>query len=120
MEQLRAAEEVYDKEAAAVRARIAAQHAEVDAVKAELERNTREAVKDYFEMVLGRSSWPDGFPQQFVLAYDADSKLLAIDYMLPDWSVVPEAKTYKFVKARDAMEPVPESSWRSMPTWRHG
>lgn len=106
------ARKAYDQEVVEAHARAAAKHAEIDAIKAELAQSNTESVKNYFEMVLGSSSWPDGFPQQFVLAYDRDSKLLGIDYMLPDWSVVPEAKGYRYVKARDEIEAAPDTSSR--------
>lgn len=107
VEEARAA---YEREIDDLRARTAAQHAEVDAIKRELEQGNPATVKDYFEMVLQRSSWPDGFPQQFVLAYAPENKLLAIDYMLPDWSIVPEGKGYRYVKARDALDTIPETA----------
>lgn len=100
----------YDEQARLEEAKVAAEHAEIDAIKAELERHTPESVVSYFEMVLGGSSWPDGFPQTFVLAYDPASRLLGVDYMLPDISVVPAEKGYKYTKARDVIEPVAEAA----------
>lgn len=104
------ARKAYDEEVAAAHARAAAKDAEIDAIKLELEQNSTESVKSYFELVLGSSSWPDGFPQQFTLAYDRESKLLGVDYMLPDWSAVPEAKAFRYVKARDLIESTPETA----------
>lgn len=108
--QLADAKAAHERELQEVRQRTAVQHAEVDAIKAELDAGDPATVKDYFEMVLQRSSWPDGFPQQFVIARDPKSKLLAIDYILPDWSVVPEARAYRYVKARDEIETTPEAA----------
>lgn len=102
------AREAYDREVAELQARTAAQHAEIDAIKTELDQNNPESIRGYFEMVLGGSSWPDGFPQQFALAYAPESKLLGVDYMLPDFSVIPEAKAFRYVKARDIIEMSPE------------
>src|SRR5437764_631018 len=111
-------------EAAAARARVAdererkrlyaearqdeavALQAELDAFKTDLEKGNPESVRSYFEMVLGRSSWPDGFPQRFALAYNRDSKLLGIDYVLPDFTTIPAVKDHRYVKARDAIEQV--------------
>lgn len=102
----------YETEVAAVRTKTAAQHAEIDAIKAELEQSNTESVKNYFELVLSSSSWPDGFPQKFVLAYDRNSKLLGVDYVMPDWSIVPQAKSYRYVKAKDHIDTVEESGSR--------
>ena len=100
----------YDAGVVEIKAKDAAQHAEIDAMKADIDRGDPEAIRNYFEMVLSRSVWPDGFPQRFALAHDPSSKLLAIDYQLPDFSVVPVEKSYKYVKARDVMEPVAETA----------
>ncbi len=100
----------YDAEVAAINARTAAKHAEIDQIKLELQQGNAESVKSYFELVLTSSTWPDGFPQQCVLAYDADSHLLGIDYVLPDWSIVPEAKGYRYVKAKDLIEPIADTA----------
>ena len=107
---LASAHQAYEQEVADAQARAAAKDAEIDAIKLELEQSSTDSVKSYFELVLGSSSWPDGFPQQFTLAYDRESKLLGIDYMLPDWSVVPEAKSFRYVKARDLIDPTPETA----------
>lgn len=109
-QKLAAARTAYDEQVRLEEAKVAAEHAEIDAIKTELEQGTPEAVVGYFEMVLGGSSWPVGFPRTFVLAYDPASQLLGIDYMLPDIGVVPEEKAYKYTKARDVIEPVAESA----------
>jgi restriction system protein len=107
---LQAAREAYDHEVAEINTMTAAQHAEIDAMKADLANNDPETIRSYFEMVLSSSAWPNGFPQRFALAYDAQSKLLAIDYQLPDFSIVPTEKSYRYVKARDVIEPVAEAA----------
>ncbi|MGD0019040.1 MAG: restriction endonuclease [Candidatus Limnocylindrales bacterium] len=108
--QLQAARGAYDREVAEITSKTAAQHAEIDAMKADLDRNDAESIRGYFEMVLSGSAWPDGFPQRFALAHDPQSKLLAIDYQLPDFSIVPTEKSYRYIKARDAIEPVAEAA----------
>lgn len=115
--QLQAAREAYDREVAEIMAKTAAQHAEIDAMKADLERNDAETIRSYFEMVLSSSAWPEGFPQRFALAYDTQSKLLAIDYQLPDFSIVPTEKSYRYVKARDLIEPVAETAAKRRPLY---
>jgi restriction system protein len=107
--QLAAARVAYDAGVADIKAKDAAQHAEIDAMKADLDRCDPDAIRGYFEMVLSRSIWPDGFPQQFVLAIDPSSKLAAIDYQLPDFAIIPVERTFKYVKARDVIEPVVET-----------
>jgi restriction system protein len=79
-----------------------------EAEVAELERNYQQgevdAVIAYNSMVLERSVYPDGFPQNFRLAYKPDAKELIIDYQLPDGSIVPLEAEFKYVKTKDSIE----------------
>jgi restriction system protein len=58
-------------------------------------------------MVLERSEYPDGFPQEFRLAYVPEPKELVIEYELPTIDVVPKVAEYKYVKAKDIIEEKP-------------
>ena len=51
----------------------------------------------YNTMVLERSVYSEGFPQEFRLVYSPESKELVIDYGLPDVSIVPAEAEYKYV-----------------------
>jgi len=55
-------------------------------------------------MVLERSEYPDGFPQEFRLAYVGESKQLVIEYDLPNIDIVPETVEYRYTKTKDAIE----------------
>jgi restriction system protein len=109
LSRLNAALDAHQPRVREAQAQAQAQHAEVDAFKAGLESGTSEAVRYYLDMVLTRSSWPNGFPQKYVLAYDPGSRLVVVDYTLPDWSIVPEDKAYRYVKAHDVIEPISET-----------
>lgn len=65
------------------------------------------AVITYNTMVLERSIYPDGFPQQFRLAYAPDSKEIVIEYELPDAGVIPAVAEYRYIKTKDAIEEKP-------------
>jgi hypothetical protein len=58
-------------------------------------------------MVLERSEYPDGFPQNFDLAYRPAEKELLIEYELPSVNVIPTIGEYKYVKTRDAVDEKP-------------
>jgi restriction system protein len=58
-------------------------------------------------MVLERSEYPDGFPQQFRIAYAPDSKEIVIEYELPNLSVIPIITEYKYSKTKDTIEEKP-------------
>jgi len=55
-----------------------------------------DAVIDYCEMVLSNSKYPNFFPQQYDLDYNAESKILLVDYFLPSKEDIPTLKEVKF------------------------
>jgi len=59
------------------------------------------AISDYCEMVLSYSEYPDYFPQEWDLDYQEDTKILIIDYSLPDLDSLPTTKTVKYIISRD-------------------
>ena len=52
-------------------------------------------------MVLTNSKYPDYFPQEWDLDYQVDTKILIVDYSLPDLDCLPTVKTVKYVISRD-------------------
>lgn len=74
----------------------------------EFERDYRageaEAVIAYCNMVLERSEYPEGFPQEFRTAYLPESKDLIVEYELPDVSVIPTVAQYTYVKSKDTIQ----------------
>lgn len=59
------------------------------------------AVTDYCEMVLRNSEYPDYFPQEWDLEYRPESRLLLVDYSLPDIETIPSVKAVKYVASTD-------------------
>ncbi len=59
------------------------------------------AVEIYFLRVLQNGSYPAAFPRKAVIGYRPDSRTLLIDQDLPTFEAVPDAKAYRYVKARD-------------------
>jgi restriction system protein len=62
-----------------------------------------EAIPAFISMFLERSTYPEGFPQKFRIAYLGDSKELIIEYELPSSVVIPSIAEYKFVKTRSSI-----------------
>jgi len=58
-------------------------------------------VSDYCAMVLNNSVYPEYFPQEWDLDYQPESKILIIDYSLPDIDSIPTTKSVKYVVSRD-------------------
>jgi restriction system protein len=92
------------------------QHAEVDAFEAEYRRGTQDAVAAYCSMVLEASQYPQGFPQQFKLAYVPESRQAVVEYELPTVAVVPAVKAYRYVKTSDAVTETSRPQLRSSPS----
>ena len=62
------------------------------------------AVAEYFSLVLSESPYPDGFTNEHKIAFVPESKQLVVEYELPPIAVVPTTKSYRYVKARDAID----------------
>lgn len=60
-----------------------------------------QAIEEYCELVLSNSQYPDTFPQEWNLAYQAETKTLVIDYFLPAPEDVPTLKEVKYVASKD-------------------
>lgn len=63
----------------------------------------------YYAMVLERSEYPEGFPQEFRLAYLPDSKELVIEYELPNSEIVPKIVSAAYQKTKDSIVEKPRS-----------
>ncbi|TCJ33305.1 restriction endonuclease [Parafrankia sp. BMG5.11] len=60
-----------------------------------------EVVVAYMADVLQSSVYPDGFPHRYRLLYRPDSQDLVIDYELPTTDVIPEQRSFRYVKKTD-------------------
>jgi restriction system protein len=95
----------HDSEAARLNAEAAAQNSEVDEFRGQFDQGDPAAIVEYFSLVLDRSSYPEGFPQQHKMAFVPESKQLVVEYELPTVEAsVPTVKQYKYVRVRDAIE----------------
>ena len=69
--------------------------------KAAYEALQPDAIIAYCELVLSHSEYPNSFPQDFELDYNADTKILIVEYSLPAPENLPRLKEVKFVKSKD-------------------
>ncbi len=65
----------------------------------------RFAVSEYVQIVLDRSPYPEGFPAERHAGYVPESSLLAVEWFLPTFDIIPEHKAFRHVKTRKAIEP---------------
>ncbi|GHC42447.1 hypothetical protein GCM10010349_03260 [Streptomyces flavofungini] len=76
-----------------------------------------EAAVEYFTAALYSSTaWPEGFPRQVSAAYDPASRQLVLDWELPGYDVVPEAKSVRYMinADEDKEAPRPVSQRRAL------
>ncbi|OXY89851.1 restriction endonuclease [Streptomyces diastatochromogenes] len=67
-----------------------------------------EAVVEYFSAVLyAATTWPEGFPRQVSAAYDPAARQLVLDWELPGYGVVPEAKSVRYMPTLDQDKETP-------------
>ncbi|MFV2198745.1 restriction endonuclease [Nocardiopsis sp. LOL_012] len=73
----------------------------------EFSQSRPEAVEWFVERILDRSTYPKGFPKKTQIAYRPQNRDVVIELELPPTSVIPDVRGYKYVKTRDAIDPVP-------------
>lgn len=81
--------------------RVREQYTEIDAFQRDLDAGSPEAIVNYFAIILGASSYPDGFPQHAKIAYVPESKQLVVEYDFPGFDIIPEISAFKYVKANN-------------------
>ena len=59
-----------------------------------------EAIRDYCDMVLSNSEYPDYFPKTYDIDYKSENKLLIVEYDLPSPDDLPTLKEVNFVKTK--------------------
>ena len=89
------------------RARAVARNAYIARRESAFGAGDAESVAWFARCVLKASRYPDGFPRAYQVAYHPGDRKVAIDFELPPQRVVPSVRTYRYVQARGAVEPVP-------------
>ncbi|MGH3202982.1 MAG: hypothetical protein ACRDOA_14765 [Streptosporangiaceae bacterium] len=97
----------YHKKVTETRARAAARNAYVAGRQSAFTTGEAESVAWFARCVLRASRYPDGFPREYQVAYDRSARNVTVEFELPAQHVVPPVRAYRYVKARDVIEPVP-------------
>lgn len=84
----------------------AKQHATIEQLHAAYEHKELDGLREYWDQVLSRSEYPDSFPRGFTLDYISETKLLVVEYSLPDVSCFPKLKEVKYTKSRDEFKEI--------------
>ncbi|MBS0549360.1 MAG: restriction endonuclease [Proteobacteria bacterium] len=78
-------------------------NAEVDEFEANYKAKDPDAIVAYYTMVFERSSYPDGLPHNFSVAFTAASQQLVVEYELPTALIVPRITEHRYVRSSDTI-----------------
>ncbi|MFF1278399.1 restriction endonuclease [Streptomyces marokkonensis] len=101
-QQLAALQRDYEQRTESQRAEVRRHNSGVVEVTEGVRRGDPDSVVEYFSAALYASTaWPEGFPRQVAAAYDAAGRQLVLDWELPTYDVVPEAKSVRYLSRED-------------------
>uniref|UniRef100_A0AAU2JW26 Restriction endonuclease n=1 Tax=Streptomyces sp. NBC_00049 TaxID=2903617 RepID=A0AAU2JW26_9ACTN len=109
-QQLEAYRQQYDRWAAEQLAGIRAHNSGLTELAGALRAGDPEAVVEYFSAALYASTaWPEALPRQVTAAYDPASRQLVLDWELPGYTTVPEARAVQYLPSTDQDKVKPRS-----------
>ncbi|MFD8262713.1 restriction endonuclease [Streptomyces griseoluteus] len=101
-QRLAALQRDYEQRTEAQRAEVRRHNVGIVEVTEGVRRGDPDSVIEYFSAALYSSTaWPEGFPRQVAAAFDSAARQLVLDWELPGYDVVPEAKSVRYVPAQD-------------------
>lgn len=101
LESLKSAREAYERGVSEFLEKKALRDSEVDAFRYSYYDGDPESIVAYCSMVLEKSDYPEGFPQNFSLMFLPESKQLVVEYELPTSDIIPEVTEYRYIKSKD-------------------
>ncbi|MBP5939640.1 restriction endonuclease [Streptomyces sp. LBUM 1476] len=102
LEQLAVQQRQYEQWAEGLRTEVRRHNTGVAEAARGVQRGEPDAVVEYFTAALYASpSWPEEFPRQLSAAYDQAARQLVLDWELPGYGVVPEAKAVRWSPGDD-------------------
>ncbi|MEU3403059.1 restriction endonuclease [Streptomyces sp. NPDC006670] len=116
-QQLAAYREQYDRWAAEQLAAAHAHNSGLAALTDALRAGRADAVVEYFSAALYASAaWPEALPRQVSAAYDPAARQLVLDWELPGFAVVPEARSVQYLPStdQDKIRPRPVTERRAL------
>ena len=96
----------WDKTVAEAKRKAEAHNVHVAEMAVGFREHDRFAVSEYVQLVLDRSPYPEGFPAERHAGYVPESSLLAVEWFLPTFDIIPEHKAFRHVKTRKLIEPI--------------
>src|SRR5262249_12308917 len=97
----------HERIVADLRAKAAAENASLEARRTGFATGDPEAVEWFVSRVLDASRYPGGFLRQYQVAYRPENRDVVLEFELPPQAVIPAVRGYRYIKARDMIDPVP-------------
>ncbi|MGI5204734.1 restriction endonuclease [Spirillospora sp. CA-108201] len=97
----------YTSHLQALKAQAKAANAKLSRRRAGLDAGEPEAVEWFVDQVLQASRYPDDFPRRVRVAYRPENHDVVVDCEFPPNTTIPDIRGYKYVKTRDAIDPLP-------------
>ncbi|MER7824735.1 restriction endonuclease [Streptomyces sp. NPDC096097] len=116
-QQLAAYRRQYDRWAAEQTAGALAHDSGLTELADALRAGDAEAAVEYFSAALYASTaWPEALPRQVTAAYDPAARRLVLDWELPGYAVVPEARAVQYLPStdQDKIKPRPVTERRAL------
>ncbi|MFF4430928.1 restriction endonuclease [Streptomyces sp. NPDC001513] len=116
-QQLAAYRQQYDRWAAEQLAGVRAHNSGLTELADALRMGDAEAAVEYFSAALYASkAWPEALPRQVAAAYDPAARQLVLDWELPGYAVVPEARAVQYLPStdQDKVKPRPVTERRAL------
>jgi restriction system protein len=97
----------HNRKVAEERASAAMQNVHISGRQSAVAAGDAESVEWFVRRVLDASQYPNGFPREYQIAYRPQNRDVVVEFELPPRDVVPPVRAYRYIKARDAIEPIP-------------
>ncbi|MUG87277.1 restriction endonuclease [Paenibacillus timonensis] len=76
----------------------------IDELKDLYFKHNVDSVIEYCDMVLNNSEYPESFPKNYELEYNAETKILVVEYQLPSIECFPTLKEVKYVASKKELK----------------
>lgn len=110
VESLEKAQAEYERNRQAFKLKVQQRDQEVDEFQTSYRNAEPDAIVTYNSMVLESSEYPEGFPQEFRVAFVPESKQLVVEYELPSPEIVPSVLEYTYMKTKDLIQEKPRKA----------
>ncbi|MEK6479066.1 restriction endonuclease [Catalinimonas sp. 4WD22] len=73
----------------------------IDQLRIDYQNKEPNAIAEYCDIVLANSIYPETFPKNYEIEFNADNGILLIEYTLPSIDDMPKLKEIKYIKTND-------------------